>query len=335
MIDMTNDLKFLKELENVKLSKEVIEAKKVLRKTLTPVKTLTTIINRFYVDKINKAIKSDNEALLSDLLKEIIALAVVELEAGTSKKWLKEPILVFTDGNAKTGRDTVIINSSSAILCPSKGLGHCKHCKTCYAYKSEIRHIKEIATNCINSYMLLNYDIELLYHNIVNSKEFNKIKDLEFIRFNSNGDILNQNQLNKLSKLIELLKQDMANFKVCYTYTHNKTLNFDNINNIVVNYSDSKDTTVKRTIVAYKWDKKYLDTSKYVICTGNCNQCSYCKDENDKRCIVFMAHGGGLKGLEMLPDGLLDILVAQKYYDWATFYSKLINPQNKTLDDFL
>ncbi len=335
MVYKNSDTWFYHELKDIEPSKKVKKIIEKLKGSETPTNIFNTIVKEYYESKVNKAIKSNNLLMLSDLLKEALAVGLIYLETPTARKWLEKPMLIFSDGNDKTGHDTGIFNSSSAFLCPSKALGHCKQCKKCYALFSEQRHFAEHFNNMYNCYMLLNYDIELLYRNIVNSKEFKKIKELEFVRFNSNGDILNNKMLNKLSKLIDLLKQDMENFKVCYTYTHNKNLNFSEIDNIVVNYSDSTDTTIKRTTVAYEWDKKYLDTSKYVICTGNCNQCPYCKDKDDLRCVVFMAHGGGLKGLEMLPDGLFEVLVAQKYYDWANFYSKLINPKNKTLDDFL
>ena len=92
---------------------------------------------------------------------------------------------------------------------------------------------------------------------------------------------------------------------------------------------------VKRCITAYTWDKKYLDNSKYIICNSKCEKCPYCKDKNDLRTIVFMAHGKGLKGLDMLPDGLIDVLNENKDFDWAKFNSKLSNPKQLTFDDFL
>ena len=167
-------------------------------------------------------------------------------------------------------------------------------------------------------------------------KDGKKAKEALFVRFNSNGDILDDKMLSDVNKFAKMLIKDSSNnLKVAYSYTHNKDLDLDIATNITFNISYKTDKAVKKTVVAFRWDKKYLDNSKYVICNGKCFNCPYCKNKDDKRTVVFMAHGGGFKGLDMLPDGLIDVLNAQKGLDWAKFNASLINPLNKTLSDFL
>ena len=47
-----------------------------------------------------------------------------------------------------------------------------------------------------------------------------------------------------------------------------------------------------------------------------------------------MAHGKGFKGLEMLPQGLINVLTDIKAWDWAKYNQKLVNPNLAKLSDF-
>ena len=48
--------------------------------------------------------------------------------------------MIFSKGNAKIGKDTIITNMSPAMKCPSDKLGLCKMSKKCYAKKAEIQY---------------------------------------------------------------------------------------------------------------------------------------------------------------------------------------------------
>ena len=84
---------------------------------------------------------------------------------------------------------------------------------------------------------------------------------------------------------------------VSYSYTHNIELK-DNIkdidkSNIVLNYSYNVKTSlnVKKCMVIDKSDiNNYLNDYNHVICGGVCSNCSYCKNKNEKRIIIFVNH---------------------------------------------
>lgn len=301
---------------------------------LTATMVLNKAIELFFLERTTIATVNNDIDNLEIIMNEIIAIANL-LGLKSSNKWVNNPILPFSIGNNKIGDDTLIFNVSSATLCPSALKGYCKQCKNCYARSDELRHSSSLLRGVLSLYKLLKYPID----NIINStikavKSSKKAKNCLFVRYNSNGDILNNEILKIMNKLTVELKK-ATNIKVAYTYTHNKNLNLLLSPSIVFNLSDVDNKGVKSTIVAYKWDKKYLDDSNYVICSGNCKNCPYCKNKNDKRTVVFMAHGHGFKGVKMLPNGLLDVLEQQKILDYGIFYSKLLNPKNLTLSDFL
>lgn len=309
---------------------------------LTKVKLQTETIKRFYVKPFKQAvINNDRKALLS-LIDEMLDNAIL-FGFKIAKKWLNNNVLPYSIGNNKIGNDTLVFNCSTALLCPSALKGHCNICKACYAVNNEVTYGLPLVRNLLSLKRLITVDIEVLTMNTIKmistdntKKDGKKAKEALFIRLNSNGDILDNKMLSDINKFAKTLISDNSNnLKVAYTYTHNKDLDISMATDITFNISYKTDKPSKKTIVAFRWDKKYLDDSKYVICNGKCFNCPYCKNKYDKRTVVFMAHGGGFKGLDMLPDGLLDVLNAQKALDWAIFNNKLVNPSNKTLSDFL
>ena len=309
---------------------------------LTKVRLQTEVIKRFYVKPFKQAVlKNDKTALLS-LVDEMLNNAV-RMGFKIAKKWLNNDVLPYSIGNNKIGNDTLVFNCSSALLCPSALKGHCDVCKACYAVNNEVTYGLPFVRNLLSLKRLLTVSIDILITNTIKlvatdnqKKNGKKAKEALFIRFNSNGDVLDDKMLLDINKFATSLIKDNSNcLKVAYSYTHNKDLNVSMATDITFNLSYKTDKPSKKTIVAFRWDKKYLDDSKYVICNGKCFNCPYCKNKDDKRTVVFMAHGGGFKGLDMLPDGLLDVLNAQKALDWAKFNAKLVNPSNKTLSDFL
>lgn len=309
---------------------------------LTKVRLQTEVVKRFYVKPFKQAIiKNDKKALLS-LVDEMLNNAIL-FGFKIAKKWLNNDVLPYSIGNNKIGNDTLVFNCSTALLCPSALKGHCDVCKACYAVNNEVVYGMPFVRNLLSLKRLLTVDIEVLAINTIKmistdniKKDGKKAKEALFIRFNSNGDILDDKMLSDVNKFAKILIKDSSNsLKVCYTYTHNKDIDVSIADSITFNLSYKTNKQAKKTIVAFSWDKKYLDNSKYVICNGKCFNCPYCKNKDDKRTVVFMAHGGGFKGLDMLPDGLIDVLNAQKALDWAIFNAQLVNPSNKQLSDFL
>lgn len=309
---------------------------------LTKVKLQTEIIKRFYVEPFKQAVINNDKQVLLSLVNEMLENAV-ELGFKIAKKWLNNDVLPYSIGNSKIGNDTLVFNCSTALLCPSALKGHCEVCKSCYAVNNEVVYGMPFVRNLLSLKRLLTVDIEVLAVNTIKNisadtvkKDGKTAKEAVFIRFNSNGDVLDNEMLSNINKFSKSLINDSSNkLAIAYSYTHNKDLDMNIATDITFNISYKTDKAAKKTIVAFSWNKKYLDDAKYVICNGKCFNCPYCKNKDDKRTVIFMAHGGGFKGLDMLPDGLIDVLNAQKSFDWAKFNAALVNPSNKQLSDFL
>lgn len=310
---------------------------------LTKVKLLNKIVELFYRNSFKIAISNNDKVKLLNLTNEILSIAY-DLGFKTGKKWLNNAILPYSIGNNKIGSDTLVFNCSPALLCPADLKGYCENCNSCYAKNNELLYGTPFIRNLLAFKKLLTIDIDTIIMETLEAiktdntiKDGAKAKNAIFIRINSNGDILDNVMLKAIDKFcLKLIESNTNNLKIAYSYTHNKDLNLKLSSHIVFNLSFKDESiTTKRCVTAYSFNKKYLDNSKYIICNGKCKNCPYCKDVDEKRTIVFMAHGGHLKGLNMLPDGLIDVLNSHKAYDWAKFNSKLCNSKHLTFKDFL
>ena len=109
-----------------------------------------------------------------------------------------------------------------------------------------------------------------------------------------------------------------------FSYTSNKHLfkKYNNVSNFILSYSqgldidvEALDCSIKQTAIitlssvykmkherekAVKNGRKtllpLLANPNVVICCGDCSNCPYCKNKEDKRVVVFIRHGNGWDG---------------------------------------
>lgn len=235
-------------------------------------------------------------------------------------------------GNLKIGEDTLIINVNHALNCFSDKMGYCEHCKDCYAKKSPNIHK--------NSF-LYGFASEIQFNKLSNGEIIQSLEkqfikplksgEIKFIRFNEAGDFKSFDIFKKANKIAEYFFKEYG--IISYSYTHNKELKDHQkaIKNsyIIINWSFSMDNEYKQAITCNKLEDlvKYYNDDNYIICTGKCYHCSYCKDKNDLRTVVFVNHykdtiEDGLKaGLNL---NQLKELEAQKFIDYGLFLRSLI-----------
>lgn len=197
-------------------------------------------------------------------------------------------------GNEKIGDDTIIINTNHALNCFFSKKGYCNIKKDCYAKKSSNIYVNSCLYNLaaeINFKKLSAEKIIFDIEGVIKSAD----SDIKFIRFNEAGDFINYELFKKANKIATyfMKKYDI----ISYTYTHNKELGeyiTDIYNsNIVLNYSYDVKTSldVKKCIVINKSDiYNYINDNNYVICSGVCSNCSYCKNKKEKRTVIFVNH---------------------------------------------
>ena len=211
-----------------------------------------------------------------------------------AKEYINNSVMPVKIGNEKIGDDTIIINSNHALNCYCSKKGYCSMKKECYAKKSSNTYINSCLYNLaaeVNFKKLSTEKIIVDIEGVIKTAG----TDIKFIRFNEAGDFINYDMFKKANKIATYFKD---NYDITsYTYTHNIELegyikDIDS-SNIVLNYSYDVKTSldVKKCIVINKSDiYKYLNDSNYVICSGVCSNCSYCKNKNEKRTVIFVNH---------------------------------------------
>lgn len=265
-------------------------------------------------------------------LKKVLEACMHISDSSKALEYILEGEMPSKIGNLKIGDDTLIINVNHALNCFSDKMGYCEHCKDCYAKKSP---------NTYKNSFLYGFASEIQFNKLSNDeiilslenqfkKELanNKIK---FIRFNEAGDFKSFDIFKKANEIAKHFFKEYG--IISYSYTHNKELKTYKkaIKNsyIIINWSLKMGKGYKQAITcnSLKDLVKYYNNKNYVICTGKCHHCSYCKDKNDLRTVVFVNHykdtiEAGLKaGLSL---NQLKDLEAQKFIDYGMFLRSLI-----------
>lgn len=242
---------------------------------------------------------------------------------------------LFLGTNDKTGANIVNLSFTTALHCPEAIQGHCKVQKrirdsdglktgnkqVCYACSINNRHITTFIKN-IHNYIVFNTisnkDIEkqLINYIIANG--------VSYLRFNEYGSFINEKCLQRCLNIAKSLIN--SNYiKKAFSYTSNKHYfekYYDIDSNFVLSLSkgfdcdfNDIDTSIKATSIVtlssnIMWNKNpekalkqgreillpLLNNPNVVICCGNCSNCPYCKNNNDKRLVVFLRHGNGWNG---------------------------------------
>ena len=181
--------------------------------------------------------------------------------------------VLASKGNKKIGKDTLIINITSATDCPSKKKGLCKHCGKCYAMKAEriypqVLPYRRKQTKIFDQLKVFEYSQDL--REIIGKR---RIKT-KYIRFSESGDFRNQKDVDKLFAIAKSLKD--LNI-VIYGYTARKDLNFDHRPaNLVMNGS------------SFMIDNNFTPYEKGKACKMNCRICNLCKTKGNKTINVKM-----------------------------------------------
>lgn len=177
----------------------------------------------------------------------------------------------FSKGNLKIGKDTVIINITSATHCISKALGLCHIPRNkCYALRAEVfrpscLEYRERQARIWNKTSAEKIAKAVLIH--VHHAEKNKV---HYLRFSEAGDFKNQKDVTKMSKIADLLEPEHV---IVYGYTARSDLDFTKISrNMIVNGSGFMLHNNFKAVASLK-------NINGKICPGNCRICNMCKEK--------------------------------------------------------
>lgn len=288
-------------------------------------------MNEITFDNLKEAIHNGNSFIndvneLETILREYIAIS----DNSKAVEYLNKAIMPHKIGNLKIGDDTIILNVNHALNCFSSKMGYCENCNCCYAKKSSNNYKNSCLYGLASEICFNKLSLEQIIKAIEKTVKKNNIR---FIRFNEAGDFKSFEQFLKAN---EVAKYFFETYDiVTYTYTHNKELLYhkEAIKNsyIVMNWSIKAGEGFKSAITCNNPSDlpKYLsEPKKYIICKGKCHNCSYCKDKDDLRTVVFINHFKKSieAGLRLgLSENDLKRLEAQKYIDYGKFLMKLAN----------
>lgn len=260
-----------------------------------------------------KAIGNDTFAKWSDKANSCKANDV-----NLKKGWLDTSVRgsVFSYGNKKLPRNTMIFNLTTAMNCPSK---LCKFFDTCYAKAGDNKNINPALSGLRNQFMLKHITIKEFLKLIEMYIEYAPMR-IKRIRVSESGDFSTQQQVDVAKKLAAHLKKKYNIDTVVYTA---QPFDFSG-NELIVNASNEKVIGADRYFYARDLKTfnemgidmtedlkiKYMeDGQPYYMCPCECRKCNFCyrtRQENgensEKLTIVWeklRGHGGKIiKDLE-------------------------------------
>ena len=181
---------------------------------------------------------------------------------------------LFSFGNIKLPKTTMIFNITPANLCPSEAKGLCQLSNSgqCYAKKAERIYPQVLPYRMRQHIFWKNCTPESFVAQLIKDKGRRNIKHL---RLNEAGDFRHQQDLNKAIKIAALLKAEGI---TTYCYTARKDLDFKKRNDLIVNGS------------GFMIDNNFIvvPRGKKATCVSNCNICHRCMKANKKKITVAM-----------------------------------------------
>lgn len=276
--------------------------------------------------KLKKEIYNNNRFLNIDQLESILNKYKYISTNSNAFYYVANSIMPVKVGNLKIGNDTLIINMNHSLNCYCSKKGYCKLYNKCYAKKSSNTYINSCLYNIASE---INFN-KLPVGKIISDIEtviLNAKTPIKFIRFNEAGDFISYKHFKKANEIATYFKNKYN--IISYSYTHNieleEYISEINNSNIVINYSYNvkTDLPVKKCIVINETKiKNYVNDPNYIICTGSCTNCSYCKNQKDKRIVIFLDHAKKSMG-KMLQDNLnssdLIKLKSEKLINYGNF----------------
>lgn len=239
-------------------------------------------------------------------------------DVNLKKGWLDTSVRgsVFSYGNKKLPRNTMIFNLTTAMNCPSK---LCKFFDTCYAKAGDNKNINPALSGLRNQFMLKYITIKEFLKLIEMYIEYAPMR-IKRIRLSESGDFSTQQQVDVAKKLAAHLKKKYNIDTVVYTA---QPFDFSG-NELIVNASNEKVIGADRYFYARDLKTfnemgidmtedlkiKYMeDGQPYYMCPCECRKCNFCyrtRQENgensEKLTIVWeklRGHGGNIiKDLE-------------------------------------
>lgn len=189
-----------------------------------------------------------------------------------AQEWIDdEDSMPFSQGNTKLPPTTYIINMGTAGLCPGRAIGTCGCCSICYAKKAETQY-KESTINrrLLQTLRWRRLTAEQIAKQLLDVSDRASSKKMHYLRINESGDVFDQSDIEKMSKIADILAENGVG---TYTYSTRYDLDWSQKSkNLIVN-SSGRNWICDNQFIAVD---KFTDDMEYQ-CHGDCDTCDYCK----------------------------------------------------------
>jgi hypothetical protein len=177
-------------------------------------------------------------------------------------------MLKISNENKKIGKDTLIINITSATDCPSKRLGLCNiEGNKCYALKAERLYPQVLPYRRAQERIWSYHTAQAIGDELVRIAKRRKRTPIRYIRFSEAGDFRNQIDVEKMKRVAQIVGQEGI---VVYGYTARHDLYFNDLPpNMAINGSGFMVSNMFTAV------KSVLEEE--IVCPGNCRTCELCK----------------------------------------------------------
>ena len=221
----------------------------------------------------------DKKGVINSLLKRIpliYNLCRMKAPQFPAKEWREnENLMPFSRGNHKLPKSTYIINLGTSGMCPGRALRTCKCSDVCYAHKAETQY-KEgtIAYRLLQTIRWRKLSAEQIAEQLLTKSNNSTIYKMKALRFNESGDVFDEEDIIKMSRIADILNEH-HDIKV-YTYTSRNDLDWSiKSDNLVVNGSGFMCDNQFQIVKEFDDDMEYQ-------CHGDCDVCDYCKLAENK-----------------------------------------------------
>lgn len=317
---------------NRKLSFEQIKGQADMEYWLENEQTSTFWIGRL-TDSFGRAILDREDEDKIGLIEAVLAQLEAEdsnsrYPIAESKEWLGYNGIRFSVDNSKLTGGYLITNLSGGLTCYSRHCGYCKEADICYAGRDERRYKNLCYNNLNNMLWVIKLSPEEAAKRLAEKLTKGQRDYIHWHRINVNGEFWNIASFVWAVEFASHLKRLIPNLVTSYSYSHNKELKQANSGDLVVNWSIPNKYGEKQCKVYRQFLELLADESKFVICDGNCDKCSYCKDKEETRLIVFFEHGAKKVWKDQVPDWFKELVARRKRADWLDFCSRMgIDPE--------
>jgi hypothetical protein len=188
-------------------------------------------------------------------------------------------MLRIKKSNLKVGKDTLILNITSARRCPSKALGMCKVPEgKCYADRAERLYSGVLPyRNKQEMYWKAHYAGQIIDDILGVISRMNETP--RYLRVGESGDFRKQHDIEKLSAISEALWYLKGVTTYCYSARND--LDFSNAHFLCKGSGHDSGNNGRVDVLLPGEDPK-----NSLVCPGNCRFCDICKTRNKKHLYI-------------------------------------------------